>query len=222
MLAPLLLTTLFGLSTAQQTILTLPYIGGDADAVDASIVAVGPSATTLALFCPSQTPDCGLFPAQTLVSGPSTFNIDMSDPTPGDDFTATQDCVIASSSAVCKESAAGSEANFPGSSTETYENVGQLTVTVTAGADKLSQTASASASGAQQTSASASVTAAPGSGTATAPSARVSQTGSAATSASGSASASASAPAATGAAVKAAAVGSGFVGVAAGVFGFLL
>jgi hypothetical protein len=59
----------------------------------------------------------------------------MSDP--NTDFTATIDCVL--SKAVCKETAGGSEANFPGSSTETYDStdVGTYAMTVTAGAERL-------------------------------------------------------------------------------------
>lgn len=142
----------------------------------------------------------------------------MSDP--DTDFTATQDCDLASSTAVCRETAGGSEANFPGSSTTTYEGteIGSVTITVTAGADKLAQSGSASSAPASQTSAqsvsrsasTASMTPAPGSSNAAA-SASTSRTGSAAASAS-----------TAGAAVNALMMGGGFVGAAAGVFGGLL
>ncbi|KAH6625588.1 hypothetical protein C7974DRAFT_203301 [Boeremia exigua] len=218
MISALILSTMLGIVAAQQDhTLTVPLIGGDADTVAASVVSANSAATTLALACIST--ECGLFPAHTLVVGPSTYNVDMSDP--NTDFTATQDCVIASSSAVCKETAGGSEANFPGSSTTTYEGteVGRLTVTVTAGEEKLasmgpgvsesaaaSQTSSQSAAG----SATPSVTPAPGSGSATA-SSSASRTGSAATQAS-----------TGGAVVNGMLFGGGFVGAAAGVFGGLL
>ena len=219
MISQLFLSTMLALAAAQSpTTLSIPGPEGDSDMIAASVVSANSAATTLALFCVE--PGCGLFPAQTLVYGPKTFNMDMSDPTPGDDFTATQDCVVEASTAVCKESAAGSEANFPGSSTTTYDTVGVYKVTVTAGAEKLTQSgeAGASSSAASKTAAgsasssaqTASVTPAPGLGSAAA-SASVSRTGSVA------------APASTGgAAINAMVFGGGFVGAAAGVFGGLL
>ncbi|KAJ4983322.1 hypothetical protein SVAN01_11203 [Stagonosporopsis vannaccii] len=219
MISTLILSTLLSVAVAQQdSTLVVPLVGGDADTIAASVVGANSEATTLALACIDS--DCGLFPAHTLIVGPSTYNVDMSDP--NTDFTATQDCVIASSSAVCMETAGGSEANFPGSSTTTYESsdVGKLTVTVTAGEDKLAQTGSAAASSASasQTSAqsasrsasTASITPAPGSGSAAA-SASVSSTGSAPAQAS-----------TAGAAINGMLFGGGFVGAAAGVFGGLL
>lgn len=220
MIATLILSTMLSIAAAQQdSVLTVQYVGGDVDTIAASIVTANNGATTLALGCIDS--DCGLFPAHTLVVGPSTYNVDMSDP--NTDFTATQDCVIASSSAVCKETAGGSEANFPGSSTETYDGtqIGRLTVTVTAGEEKLSQTSSAGVSSsalAPQTSAqsvsgsasTASITPAPGSGSATA-SSGASSTGSAPGQAS-----------TGGATLNGMLFGGGFVGAAAGVFGGLL
>ncbi|KAL1796006.1 hypothetical protein ACET3X_006230 [Alternaria dauci] len=138
------LVSLVAAQKASTTTISVPWIGvasTDAPPVFtdfyASVITAGPTATTLSLACASSL-DCGLFPAQTLVVGPSTYNINMGDPSPDSDFTATMDCVIAKS-AVCKETAGGSEANFPGSSTTTYdaEMVGTFGVIVTAGADKL-------------------------------------------------------------------------------------
>jgi hypothetical protein len=131
------------------------------------------------------------------------------------DFTATQDCVIASSSAVCKESASGSEAVSPGSSTTTYESsmIGRLTVMVTAGTDKLVRTGSVGESSsaiASQIASTASITPTPGSSI---------------TAASSSASRTSSVPAqasTAGAAVNAIVMGGGFSGAAAAVFGGLL
>ncbi|KAF9691529.1 hypothetical protein EKO04_010516 [Ascochyta lentis] len=220
MISTLLLSTMITLATAQQDYtMTVPYVFGDANSIAASVVGANKDATTFALACVSA--ECGLFPKNILVVGPSTYNVDMSDP--NTDFTATQDCVLASTSAVCKETAGGSEANFPGSSTETYEGteIGKLTLTVTAGTDKLVLTGSAagsSSASASQTSArsasvsasTASITPMPGSGSAAA-SSSASRTGSAPAQAS-----------TAGAAVNGMVFGGGFVGVAAGVFGGLL
>ncbi|KAJ4318877.1 hypothetical protein N0V94_004207 [Neodidymelliopsis sp. IMI 364377] len=141
----------------------------------------------------------------------------MSDP--NTDFTATQDCMPAPSSIVCKESAGGSEANFPGSSTTTYEGTetGKLTLTVTAGKEKLVQTSSVSGTSSATSSQSvapsastASITPMPGSGSAAA-SSIASRTGSAPAQASTAA-----------AAVNAIVMGGSLSGAAAAVFGGLL
>lgn len=117
-------------------------------------------------------------------------------------------------SAVCKESASGTEANFPGSSTETYDAESVVTVglVVTAGLEKLSFKVDASTT--VEGRASATSTEAGGSAgsmsSARPPvSTSVSVTGSAAT------------PAATGAAA-ANAVGGGLLSIVAGVLGGLL
>jgi len=142
MATSLVLSTLLGLALAQQTTLTLPFFGYDGDSFVASVVSAQSDATVFALACPPKSADCGLFPNQTLTYGPSTYKMDMSYPGDGA-FTMTQDCVLASSSAVCMESASGSEANDPGSSTATYEgsDEGNVPVTVTAGGDKLGASA---------------------------------------------------------------------------------
>lgn len=209
MISTLVLSTLLSVAAAQQTTtITVQNVGGDSNSIAASVVTVSNGATTLDLHCIEA--DCGLFPKQTFVYGPSTWNVDMSDP--NTDFTATMDCDVAASTAVCRETAGGSEANFPGSSTTTYEGteLGSATITITAGAEKLAQTGSSSSAAASQTSSSASITPAPGSSSAAA---------SASASRSGSASPSTSTG---GAAVNAMMMGGGFVGAAAGVFGGLL
>jgi hypothetical protein len=217
MISTLVLSTLLSLAAAQQTrTITIPTVGGDSNNVAASVVTAANGATTLELHCVES--PCGLFPKQTLVYGPSTYNVDMSDP--NTDFTATMDCDLASSTAVCRETAGGSEANFPGSSTTSYEgtDVGSATITITAGADELAQATSASSAAASQTSVqsasssagTASITPAPGSSS-TAASANASKSGSAAASAS-----------TAGAAINALVMGGGLAGAAAGVFGGLL
>jgi hypothetical protein len=147
MATSLVLSTLLGLALAQQTTLNLPFLGYDGVGFVASVVSAKPDATVFALNCPPHSGDCGLFPYHTLTYGPSTYKMDMS--APGEGFTMTQDCMLASSSAVCKESASGSEANFPGSSTETYEgtDMGNAAVTVTTGSDKLAAAAKVTPTG---------------------------------------------------------------------------
>ncbi|KAH7371400.1 hypothetical protein BKA66DRAFT_572893 [Pyrenochaeta sp. MPI-SDFR-AT-0127] len=221
MTSKFIIASLLGLATAQTTTLTLRFLGYDEQAIAASVVSANADATTFQLNCVQSASACGLFPKHTLVTGPSTYNMDMSDP--NTDFTATQDCLIAASSAVCKETAGGSEANFPGSSTETYEasQIGSLPVTVTAGVEKLSGSAGVTATG-SVSSASAATTGSGASRT-TASVTQVSGTGSASGSPSASRSGSAPPTNSTGAAAaNTVALGSGLVVAVAGLLNVLL
>ena len=223
----LITTTPATAQDASQQVLTLPFFGYDGQIIDASIISVSNQQTTLALACPTDTDsnDCGLFPFQTLTVGPSTYNMYMSD----EGFTGTQECTTyGTTSALCTESAAGDEANFPGVSTATYEgtDIVMFPVTVTAGAALLSgggdSTAAATTTGPSSTTAASSSGGSGSSGTAAITSAP-SSSGAVTGSASGS---SAVAPSAsTGAAVgHASAMGgaAGVVGAAAGLLGYLL
>lgn len=225
-----LLFLLLSLSSAK-TIITAPGPGYDSTVtLDGSILSANPTATTIVLGCLPSEPDCGLFPRETIIYGPSTYKMDMSDPS--SDFTATADCAFASATAVCRESAGGSEANFPGSSTETYTEIGTWLINVVEGGEKLtagagaavsttpvsasaSLTAIKSGSGAATSAASATASAAAGSQS------RVATLSTAAQSASGSGSAPAQASTGAGSG-NVAMIGGGFLGVAAGVFGGLL
>ncbi|KAG9195075.1 hypothetical protein G6011_00195 [Alternaria panax] len=229
MASKLVFATIISLAAAQQgstTIISVPWIGiGSTDAPSvftefhASVITANPTATTLSLACAASL-DCGLFPAQTLIVGPSTYNMDMGDPSPESDFTATMDCVVAKS-AVCEESASGSEANFPGSSTTTYDAdmVGTFGLMITAGADKLdaqaavttTETSESSATTKTAQSMSGSVAESVASTGVAVGSRSVSPTGT-----------SGSVTEATGAANANAVVGGGLLTVAAGVIGGLL
>ncbi|KAI1509188.1 hypothetical protein KJE20_09190 [Pyrenophora tritici-repentis] len=197
----------------------MPWIGGDIPNgspltdISASIISANPTATTVSLKCAAPTVDCGLFPAEVYVFGPSTYNINMGDPSPEADFTGTMDCVIAKS-AVCKESASGTEANFPGSSTETYDadDVATVGLVVTAGLEKLDFKVEASTTVDGKSSATSTAVGGSAGSMSSAQlpaSTSVSVTGSAAT------------PAATGAAVVNT-VGGGLLSIAAGLLGGLL
>ncbi|KAF2743856.1 hypothetical protein M011DRAFT_470985 [Sporormia fimetaria CBS 119925] len=115
--------TFASLTMAQSTILDFPVVGSFETAMTyaGSLVSADATATTVALACPPEE-ECGLFPYHTITWGPSLYHVDMSVPEGPDAFTMTQDCSLdnAKSTAVCMESAGGSEANFPGSSTTTY------------------------------------------------------------------------------------------------------
>lgn len=217
MLTQVIISALLGIAASQVT-LTAPNIGYSEEAITiaGSIVSAGPDATTIKLGCPSTSLDCGLFPEQTFVYGPSTYNMNMGDPSEDADFTGTQDCIVASTAATCMESFSGTEANFPGSSTEEYSEIGSLLIQITAGSDKLTAPASAkatpTASGAPTT----------GSANSGMPTLTAKPSGSSGAAASGTSSA--PSQVSTGAAVGNAAMigGGGLFGVAAGVFGGLL
>ncbi|EME47639.1 hypothetical protein DOTSEDRAFT_114740, partial [Dothistroma septosporum NZE10] len=156
----------------QSSVLQIPFYGYDTQAIDASIVSVSDSATTLQLACPPGTDssDCGLFPSQTLIFGPSTYSMNLGVGS-AEAFTGTQDCSRqGTTSAVCTESNGGNEANDPGMSTTSYESsdIAVLPVTVTAGEEKLGASAGVGAGGMASASATATATAtATGTGSAT-------------------------------------------------------
>ncbi|KAI4662901.1 uncharacterized protein J4E79_004212 [Alternaria viburni] len=210
MASKFILVSLIGLVAAQQDIpatMSVPWIGDIFEGsvlpnMVGSVVTANPTATTLALACATSI-DCGLFPAETLVFGPSTWNLNMGDPSPESDFTATMDCEIMPESAICKETAGGTEANFPGSSTEPYSGSAALEATTT---DAATSTATLYKSH-------------PMSGFVEEMSA---STGVAANSGSVSQTASAAAADATGAANAKSVVGGGLLSIAAGVIGGLL
>lgn len=209
----------FAQQQGSSTVLTLPFYGYDSVSIVGSVVSADKAATTLALACATMDSDCGLFPLQTLTFGPSTYKMDMSD----GGFTGTQDCKTSATPAICMESASGSEANFPGSSTTSYEgtDVTSFPVTVTGGLEKLSgagagkTTSAASSTQTESASTGAAVTVLSGTAKATSTGGAGSSEGSSSTgSSTGSATSSASSAASSGvAAMKG--VSSGVLGAAA-------
>jgi hypothetical protein len=214
---------LFPLALAQTTVLTALYTGFETQTMGASLISADSTKTTLSIGCPGEISDCGAFPHQTMVfEGSTSYSADASDP--NTDFTFTQECVLGPKSVVCEESAGGSEANFPGRSTTTYDasEMGAIVFTITGGdISQLSAqtTGSGSASAATPTGAAqtgsksesmASVTKNQGTASASA-------SASASMSASGSA---AAAPTATGAAAaRIVALGGGLIGAVVGLLG---
>ncbi|CAK1360735.1 hypothetical protein CB0940_03807 [Cercospora beticola] len=138
------------LAMSQTTTLQVPFYGYDTFSIDASVLGVQDSLTTMTLACPSSAEECGLFPTQILTYGPSSYRMTMGADA---DFTGYQDCNVAQS--VCTESAGGPGANFPGMSTTTYDDAETFAVTVTWGVEKLSGGGGAAETGAGTMSASA-------------------------------------------------------------------
>jgi len=131
-----------GLSVAQSTI-SLYIPGADTQSLVGSIIASDATATTYAIECAPNTDgsDCGFNGAITLTEGPSTAVYTLSEAggasgsSGGVAFTGYYDCSLGASSAVCAESFGGDEANFPGSSTETFTGTDftYMPVVITAG-----------------------------------------------------------------------------------------
>ncbi|KAJ4376778.1 hypothetical protein N0V86_006896 [Didymella sp. IMI 355093] len=93
MASTLIVASLVGFAAAQTSVVSIPFYLLDTQSIEASVVSANPSATTMALNCPTGTDsnDCGLFPEMTLIYGPSTYHIDMGY---GDAqaFTGSEDC----------------------------------------------------------------------------------------------------------------------------------
>ncbi|PPJ50095.1 hypothetical protein CBER1_05068 [Cercospora berteroae] len=156
-MSPKYITTLLSIiplaMSQTTTTLQLPFYGYDTFSVDASILSVQNSLTTMTLACPSSAEECGLFPTQILTYGPSSYRMTMGAEA---DFTGYQECNVAQS--VCTESAGGPGANFSGMSTTTYDDAETFAVTVTGGVEKLSGGGGAVETGTMSASADASVT----------------------------------------------------------------
>lgn len=215
---------LFGAVAAQQTTLTIPFYDYDQSSFLASVIGASNGATTLELACPPvSTVDCGLAPGETLIYGPSTYNINVGSPEHADAFTGTQDCDAGTTSAVCTESYGGSEANYPGVGTTTYtgSEIVIAQVVITAGADKLSAGSGASAGGSSTpATASATTTGTVSSTTTGTPS--LTEISGTATSKSGSVTSSATTASSSGSAVSVHVPVSGFWAAAAGLFGLAI
>jgi len=124
---------------AQTSTVTLYIPGADTQSLVGAVVGTASSLTTYALSC-ANTDECGFPGGFTLTENASTAQYTMG-PENGDDgvlaFTARIDCALDSTiSAVCVESFGGSEANFPGLTTETYTGTDfqYMPVFITAGA----------------------------------------------------------------------------------------
>ncbi|KAH9217377.1 hypothetical protein DL95DRAFT_105613 [Leptodontidium sp. 2 PMI_412] len=128
-----------GGALAQTSTVTLYIPGADPQSLVGTVVGTASSLTTYALQC-ANTDECG-FPGQfTVTENASTAKYTV-DPENGADgvlaFTGRVECSLDSTvSAVCVESFGGTEANFPGVTTETYTGTDfqYMPVYITAGA----------------------------------------------------------------------------------------
>ncbi|KFY09665.1 hypothetical protein V492_05401 [Pseudogymnoascus sp. VKM F-4246] len=150
-LVGLALTTV---SAAQKATITLFVPGTEDDSLVASIIGSDATATTYAINCDSNADKaCGVEGTITLTEGPKTAKYTIApviDPNGETAFAGKYECSLAgTTSAVCTESHGGSEANFPGISTETYTGTDQpyIPITITARAIGANRIASPSTTG---------------------------------------------------------------------------
>ncbi|KAL5351995.1 hypothetical protein ACLOAV_003859 [Pseudogymnoascus australis] len=157
-LVGLALTTL---SAAQKATVTLFVPGTEDDSLVASVIGSDATLTTYAITCDTDNDikACGVDRTITLTEGPTTAKYTIApvvDPNGETAFAGKFECSLAgTTSAVCTESHGGSEANFPGVSTETYIGTDQpyIPITITAraiGANRISSP-STTESGAEAT-----------------------------------------------------------------------
>ncbi|GFN16520.1 putative GPI anchored protein [Aspergillus tubingensis] len=123
-----------GLVSAKATVTSMFIFDTDPQPLAASIIGNDATATTYSINCPPGTDssDCGMGPGLTLIAGPKTTMIMDS---PDDDFYYTCVCSVdGTTHAVCTETASGSGANFPGTSSTTLDgDLDLMPVTITAG-----------------------------------------------------------------------------------------
>lgn len=144
-------------TSASNATVSLYLGGGDPQPVVASVVSANPTVTAYFLNCAPGTDasDCGLGMGLNLtVTSQSIYDVNYSQDV---NFSFSQRCTWMSS-AVCVETASGSDANFPGTSTETYpaESASLSPVTITAGLQKLAAATSSASSGSSRASGSTS------------------------------------------------------------------
>ncbi|KAF2462833.1 uncharacterized protein BDR25DRAFT_308109 [Lindgomyces ingoldianus] len=140
-----LITILTGLTAAQNQTIEWFVPGAEGSDLLASVVTANPSTTILHLSCPTNvdSSDCGFGPGLAFsIISTTIYEAVMSE----SDFTMSVSCEhnLQKSEMPCFVSNGGEGANDPGTTTETFSGseIGFLTATVTAGAEKLSATAS--------------------------------------------------------------------------------
>ncbi|KAJ4424028.1 hypothetical protein N0V82_001275 [Gnomoniopsis sp. IMI 355080] len=143
------MSALMGSGLAQSTSVTsLLLYGFEGDNIVASVMSAAPSATAYFVTCGPGTDasDCGFGPGVTFTEGPSTLGIHF---TESGAITMDVECAIASQTADCTQTIAGSEANEPGTTSAIVSDISEslATVTITAGLELLSGASSATTTG---------------------------------------------------------------------------
>nr|XP_001399150.2 GPI anchored protein [Aspergillus niger CBS 513.88] len=135
-----------GLVSAKATVTSMFIYDTDPQPLAASIIGNDATATTYSINCPPGTDssDCGMGPGLTLIAGPKTTMILDA---PDLDFYYTCVCSVdGTTHAVCTETASGSGANFPGTSSSTLDgDLDLMPVTITAGSSQASAASTSAA-----------------------------------------------------------------------------
>lgn len=149
-----------------QSVISLFLMDTDPQSLVASVITADASTTQYEITCPSSVDgnDCGYRPPITVgQTGGSIYGASITN----SDFTLSYLCTLYTSgvtSAVCAAGAAGTAANFPGTSTETLmaSEVTLFPVTITAGLEKLGKATTTGKSGSSSSTKSGSASAASG------------------------------------------------------------
>ncbi|CRJ91755.1 hypothetical protein HYQ45_013415 [Verticillium longisporum] len=139
----LALLAVFGVAAAEEAVVSLFIPLFAPNFVVASVVDVGADETTFALACHSQVPqtECGISNPVQLVAGPSTMALTATlEYTSAPPMTITADCAInvAANEATCTQYQAESTMTYSESTIVSEIDAYYLPLTITAGAEKLS------------------------------------------------------------------------------------
>ncbi|KAK8055724.1 hypothetical protein PG993_000951 [Apiospora rasikravindrae] len=149
----LMLLSAAGLAAAQTTVMDLFLPGNEGDSFQASVVSAMTKPPKIEYFvtCAPNAEDCGLGPGATVIMAPGSYAFGLNEPPA---FTMSVNCEVEHYTGVCTHLVAGSEANDPGTETETMTDFKSedffMPVTVTGGLEKLAGFTAGSAASASQ------------------------------------------------------------------------
>ncbi|KAK7950869.1 GPI anchored cell wall protein [Apiospora aurea] len=136
----LMLLSAAGLATAQTTVMDMFLPGSEGENFEASVVSAmtkPPKIEYFVTFAPNAE-ECGLGPGATVIMAPGSYAFGLNEPPA---FTMSVNCEVEHSTGVCTKMVGGSEANDPGTETETMTDFKSedffMPVTVTGGLEKL-------------------------------------------------------------------------------------
>ncbi|KAK7940725.1 uncharacterized protein PG986_013112 [Apiospora aurea] len=136
----LMLLSAAGLATAQTTVMDMFLPGSEGENFEASVVSAMTKPPKIEYFvtCAPNAEECGLGPGATVIMAPGSYAFGLNEPPA---FTMSVNCEVEHSTGVCTKMVGGSEANDPGTETETMTDFKSedffMPVTVTGGLEKL-------------------------------------------------------------------------------------
>ncbi|KAK8088512.1 hypothetical protein PG997_003473 [Apiospora hydei] len=164
----LMLLSTAGLATAQTTFMNMFLPGSEGENFHASVVEYF-------VTCAPNAEECGLGPGATVIMAPGSYAFGLNEPPA---FTMSVNCEVEHYTGVCTKMVGGSEANDPGTKTETMTDFKSedffMPVTITGGLEKLAAFTDGSAASQPAQTAAASSSSGSGSGSSGAASAAAS------------------------------------------------